>query len=475
MARRVAIVAVASASAGGLLAALLGLVAVDQLIAEHTDQRLQAAVTTLAGELEEEQAERAQAARSREPSSDSMAETLADENQEIASSGIRLAVFTARQHSAGDGAVPYVEPGACETSGVVGGRLRACARAHGPQVLVAAQPSDDARLRWWYVLAAVTAVALGAGGGALSSRSLTRWAVAPLTALAQGLSRSRPEGGKPLDLGVPSDCQEVEAIRDELLRLLGRIQQLLEQAQRFAADAAHELRTPLATLRAELELHAEEASDASRPVLERASARVVRLSELIERLLVLALPGENLRRGFETVALVEVVQSVVDDLPQEHVARLRLELESEGLVRGDEELLRSLVSNAIGNALRFAPQGEIQVRLIEQPSAASPTADAMSPGSVCLAVLDRGPGIPEALRDRVFEAFYRAEPGATAGHGIGLALVGHIARVHGGEARFLPSPRGALLQVTLPAWSGRPAEPGTSAGSSFDGQGPAPG
>jgi signal transduction histidine kinase len=447
MARRVALVAVASASVGGLFAAVLGLVAVDQLIAERTDQRLQAAATTLAGELDEEEEERAKAELRGKPHTDSMVETLQDENEEIASSGIRLAVFSAGRHIAGDTAVPYVAPGGCSTSGVVGARVRACARAYGDSVLVASQPSDDARLRWLYLLAAVTAVALGAAGGALASRSLTRWAVAPLTDLARGLSRSQPQGGGQLELGAPSDCQEVEAIRDELSSLIGRIQQLLGQAQRFAADAAHELRTPLATLRTELELHAEDASDAARPVLERASARVVRLSELIERLLVLALPGESLRHGFETVALVEVVQSVVEELSAQGAARLRLELQGEGLVRGDEELLRSLVSNAIGNALRFAAEGEISVRVEDCPT----------PEAVRFEVRDQGPGIPEALRSRVFEAFYRAAPGATAGHGIGLALVGHIARVHGGEACFLPSARGAWLHVSLPAWSARTA------------------
>jgi signal transduction histidine kinase len=195
-------------------------------------------------------------------------------------------------------------------------------------------------------------------------------------------------------------------------------------------------------------------------VLERASARVARLSELIERLLVLALPSENLRHGFETVALSEVVQSVVDDLPTASAARLQLQLASEGLVRGEEELLRSLISNALSNALRFAPEGPIALRLTEQPSAASAAGSAPegsdAVGTVCLEVQDHGPGIPEELQGRVFEAFYRAAPGATAGHGIGLALVGHIARVHGGQARFIPS-HGALLRVTLPAWSARPA------------------
>jgi signal transduction histidine kinase len=164
---------------------------------------------------------------------------------------------------------------------------------------------------------------------------------------------------------------------------------------------------------------------------------------LIERLLVLALPPERLRDGFAAVSLAELVSEVALDLPELDRARLRLELESEGLVRGDAELLRSLVSNALVNALKFAPRGAIHVRL-EEPAGI--------PASVQWIVRDEGPGIPVELRQRVFEAFFREAPTATTGHGIGLALVGHIARAHGGSAEFLEVPAGACLSVTLPAW-----------------------
>jgi two-component system, OmpR family, sensor kinase len=459
IARRVALVAMVSAAAGGLLAAVLALIAVDQLILEQLDQRLQAATLTLAGELDEERLEReaeGQAGARVEASGEaSVNETLDDENQEIESSGIRLGAFAGGARVAGK-MLPLPPPGSCETRGLVGSRVRACARAYGDWVLVAAQPSDAGRLRSIYIVAALLGITLAAAGGALLSRTLTPWAVRPLIALSRALARSRPESALPADLGTDSGCAEVDAIRDELHRLIERTRALLDQSERFVTNAAHELRTPLTTLRAELELHAEELQGPNREVLGRASQRIARLSELIERLLVLALPPENLRERFEPVALADLIQELVDDLPAEASARVRLELQGEGLVRGDAELLRALVSNLLGNALKFAASGPITLSLAETSGAGRP--------EVRLEVRDTGPGIPRALRERVFEPFYRLAPNASVGHGIGLALVGHIARAHGGAATFIDAAVGACLSLHLPGWSAADAS-NPSAGS----------
>jgi signal transduction histidine kinase len=436
----------ASATAGGLLAAVLAVIAVDQLIIEQVDQRLQAATLTLAGELDEEREERA-AANPAAAASDavtSVNETLDDENQEIESSGIRLGAFVRGERIAGK-QLPLPPAGACETHGLVGARLRSCARPYGDWLLVAAQPSDAGRLRWLYALAALLGIALAAAGGALLSRSLTPWAVAPLTALSRAIARSRPESSLPVELGPDSGCIEVDAVRDELRRLIQRTRALLDQSQRFVANAAHELRTPLTALRAELELHAEDEQATSRDVLARASQRIARLSDLIEHLLVLAMPVENLRERFEPVSIAELLQELADELSPPVRDRLQLTLDSEGLVRGDAELLRAVLSNILRNALEFAPTGPITVHLIDAGTASNP--------ELHLELRDEGPGIPSALRQRVFEPFYRQSPNASPGHGIGLALVGHIAHAHGGDAQFLDSPIGARLALRLPAWS----------------------
>ena len=434
---RVARVAILCAALGGFVAAATAIVAVDRLIAEQAEQRLRAATVTLAGELDEHR---------KRPLREIMGEVLDDENEEIVTSGIRLAVTEQGRVVAGDPAVPAIEHGLCGTFDGPSGRVRACARGYRSWSLVAAQATDELRLHVIYALSLLLSLGLGGLAGALSSRRLTRWAVGPLQALASALRGSRPGGAHVLELGEPSDVREVEEIREALAGRAREIERLLEQTSRFAADAAHELRTPLTVMRTELELMLEEgAHDAT--ALARVIARVERLTELVNRLLILALPTGNLSSGFEAVALSEVAEDVVAELPPAERERVRLELEDEGIVQGDAELLRSLVANGLGNALKFAPEGTVEVRIATREAPESTI-----PVLVALEVKDQGPGVPAELRERVFEPFRRLRTGSAPGHGLGLALVGHIARVHGGVASLKGSARGAHLEVLIPGW-----------------------
>lgn len=440
MARRVALVAVTSAALGGLAAAAVAIVAVDRLVATQADQRLLAATVTLGGELDEESGEKRR---------ESLVETIDDENGEILSSGIRLAVFEQGKLLAGDLWMREPVAGGCESRRVEGTRVRFCSTHYDSWSLVAAQPIDESWLYRAYALAALGAVVLGAVSGAISSLALSRWAVRPLRALSLALRASRPEAPGTLALGRPGDCEEVEAIRSAVLELGARLQILLDQAHRFAADAAHELRTPLTALQTELELLSEESPEGARAAIDRTSARVARVSTLVERLLVLALPADNLKSGFETVALSDIAQEVVGELGAGERERVHLETDSEGLVRGDPRLLVSLVANAVQNSLKFAATGVVQLSVRDAQAGSG----SGSP-EVTVEIRDSGPGVPRELRERVFEPFYRARPAATTGQGLGLALIGHIARAHGGRAWFAEAEQGARLVITLPAWSG---------------------
>jgi signal transduction histidine kinase len=282
-ASRVALIAVVSAALSGLAAALIAIVAVDRLIAAQADQRLTAATVTLAGELDEDPADDEQ---------ETLEETVADENGEIRTSGIRLAVFEAGRRLAGDASAFAPPAGSCETRLVGRDRLRACASERRGQLLVAAQQVDERRLYVFYALAALGAVLLGALVGAVASAGLVRFAVGPLVALAEKLRASRPDTLGSLDLTPQSDNAEVEAIRAALQVLVLRLELLLEQRRRFAADTAEELRVPLAALRSELELLAGAASEENRAALVRARAHIAALAESVERLLVLPPPGE---------------------------------------------------------------------------------------------------------------------------------------------------------------------------------------
>lgn len=432
---RVVRVALASAAAGALVAAVVAIVAVDGLLLKKSDRRLMGAVIELAGELDEDPPEKRRGKLESE---------LRDENDEIAPSGIELAVFAGRRKIAGLGPDRTPNSGKCETQGMLGVRIRSCSIPYGEWTLVASESSDSPRLRWMYLLAAATACAVGGVAGALFGSFLARWAVRPLESMAAQIRRLRP--GKDTELGAPSDCREVEALRLGFTELLSQNRVLLEQAERFAADAAHELRTPLAALSAELELAAESLGTTERATIERAHKNVLRLSDLIERLLLLALPTENLRKGFEPVSLEEVTTEVVRRLPEAVRAQIQVQSEGEGLVLGDVQLLSTMVRNALENATKHGGQAPIRVQLSENAQ------------SVRIEVADGGVGIAPELRTKVFQPFFRGARQGVRGHGLGLALIAHVARAHGGHAEFVDVERGACLVIECPAWSARALE-----------------
>ena len=248
------------------------------------------------------------------------------------------------------------------------------------------------------------------------------------------------------ELGAPDGVHEVDAVREALGELLKRLDEALTQARRFSAHAAHELRTPLTTLSAEVDLLLEQRHETEvAAALSRISHSLAGMSGLVERLLVLAGPRGRLQGGDEGVSLADVVNDAAARRNDGDRARMVLQLNDEGLVRGDSALLRALVDNALDNALKFSSPEPIEIFV-----------DAAG-DRVIFRVVDRGPGIAPANRERVFEAFYRTPTARaqTIGHGVGLALIAHVARAHGGDASFDDVDSGASLRVGLPVW--RPA------------------
>lgn len=430
IATRVVRVTLLSAVAGGALAAVIAMATLDALVTGHGDQRLRGATDTLAGELDEERKEKEEA----------FEEVLDDENDEIVTSGIRLAVYDGPTLFAGDGWAAVGEPGGCQTTGAFGRRVRSCTRSYGKWLLVAAHSSDREALLLHFVLAGLAALVVGAGTAGLAGRRLTRWAVAPLARLSERLEQTDAEQLSTTPLITNSACREVLAVEKALEQLVKRVSSLLSHAQLFAADAAHELRTPLAALRAELELLQERLDGEAKDTTQSALRRVDLLTRLVERLLLLASPRAELRRAFEPVALDDLLDEVLWEFSEGERQRVIIERLDEGLVFGEPSLLRSLLSNGISNALKFSPEKQaVRVCIEEQEE-------------VAIRIQDEGPGISREQRLRVFEPFYRARPDASEGHGLGLALIGHIAEAHGGQARFADVSHGACLVITLPKW-----------------------
>jgi signal transduction histidine kinase len=228
--------------------------------------------------------------------------------------------------------------------------------------------------------------------------------------------------------------------KDEVARLAAsfnhsaaRIESLVGAQKSLLANASHELRSPLARIRMAAELIAEQATPAIGAELRR---NVAELDQLIDEVLLasrLDAAGASMP-AFEEVDLTGLLA--------EQCARVGATLDARAHgVTGDSRLLRRMVRNLLENAARYGGGSPVEVRL------------AAAGASLQLDVCDRGPGIPETERERVFEPFYRL-PGASeaaGGVGLGLSLVRQIARHHGGDAQCLPNgDGGCCFRVTLP-------------------------
>jgi signal transduction histidine kinase len=428
-----------AAAAGAAMTALASTYIAHRLIVAGMDTRLRGAAVALADEIRTA------------PGRAEIARDVEEDGRELAHSGMRVAVYDGGRLLAGDPEAPPMDRGGCETRPAT--RLRVCAAPAGTRTVVVAGSTAELRSQLrLFAEAALIAVLATVGGALLTGRRLAKRVVGPLTRLREVVDRVPDHAPGSATLGQDEGWEEVDALRTVLLRLLGRLDRALVQARRFAADAAHELRTPVATMRAELELIAEEPEDL--PAVKEAIARVHRTllsaSALIERLLILALPpegGDPHGQG-QAVAMVDVVRESIAALPEPVRARLSVETSDDGIVRADGALIRAMVDNALDNALKFGAPGPVVVRV--------ETRD----GRVLTAVRDHGPGVPAEERQRVFQPFYRtpqARAGSVRGHGIGLALIAHVAAGHGGQAAFLDVADGSLLEITLPAWT--PVQP----------------
>lgn len=369
-----------------------------------------------------------------------------DEDREMQPAGVRLALW---RDSTPLGGAAGLSPGAPGCDAVVwqGASWRRCTSPRSVGLVVAASPLAPLhRARGAWLAASVCAALLAAGVAALVARRVSSRALGPLARLRGRLRAVNADAPDADVLGPAEGYEEVDALRDALAGLLARHAESMGRSRRFAADAAHELRTPLTTMRAELELAAEapEMTAEGAAALDRVGARLQQVVALSERLLILASPLEAPLGGPEAVSMRDVAADAIARQDGALRARLVLEGHDEALVRGDALLLGVVIDNLIDNALKFAPEGPVRVSV------------SASPEAVRVRVADAGPGVPVAEQARVLEPFYRtsrSRAGGRRGHGVGLALVAHIVRAHGGAVGFEPVSQGAVVWVRLPPWT----------------------
>lgn len=290
-----------------------------------------------------------------------------------------------------------------------------------------------------------SALALALLLSGFGGRWLSRATLLPLGRLERWVEAVEPDRPEARPAFVRPGLREIDRLADATEALLERLSAELQRSRRFSADAAHELRTPLAKLRAELELGVEclgtHDHEAGR-LLTKAVERTAALGRLLDRLLVLASP-EHALEASTLVSLAALLEERVGELEPSPRARVLLDLEADGLIRGDAAVLDAALGNALDNALAYT-EGEVRIRT------------RLEGEEVVVRIDDDGPGLGEQGRRRAFEPFYRGpEPHVHPGHGIGLALIAHVARAHAGTARFLEPEPGAKLELRFPAHRAR--------------------
>jgi two-component system OmpR family sensor kinase len=264
----------------------------------------------------------------------------------------------------------------------------------------------------------------------------------PVARVRTQLSTRQADDLSPVsESGLP---EEVRPLVQELNLLFGRVKTAFDAQQNFVADAAHELRTPLAALKLQaLSLERAESDEARALAVERLTAGIERATRLVEQLLVLARQEASVAAGTPDakVELSDLARRVVADLAGLAQARnidLGLHDAEVAYVDGQSEALLVLVRNLVDNAIKYTPEGgrvDVEVR----SSANGPS----------LLVEDSGPGIPAEERERVFDRFYRITGSGANGSGLGMAIVKAIADRHHATITLGESERLKGLRVEL--------------------------
>lgn len=302
------------------------------------------------------------------------------------------------------------------------------------------QVSEDHRIRdeligqiaWRLLLPALLGLPLLGIGVWLA----TRRGLGSLDGIAHQIARRAPDQLQALRPAHAPD--EIRPLLDALNGLFARVEQTLEGERRFTADAAHELRTPLAALQAQAQVALRARDEAERDhSLRQLQEGLQRASHLVDQMLQLArLDPESGLPDARPVGLGLLAETVCGELGAAILEReldFSLDAERHCSISGRPDWLRVLMRNLIGNALAYTPRGgRLRVRVMRRDNAC------------CFVVEDSGPGIPAGEREAVLRRFHRLVPGSQSGSGLGLAIVARIAELHGASLHLDDAPGGGL-------------------------------
>ncbi len=246
---------------------------------------------------------------------------------------------------------------------------------------------------------------------------------------------------------MPDVPTEVMILVNSVNSLMRQLESVLSAQNRFIADAAHQLRTPLAGAHAQLELALLESDpDQHQELLERVSTSMERLSHTITQLLSLARNQQDASHNIvmSRVNLNKIAQEVTTDMVPTAIKKgldLGFEADTQStIILGDSKRLKEMLYNLVDNALLYTPAGgKVTVKVQHEA------------GEIVLSVIDNGPGIPKSEREKVFERFHRVIGTGQEGSGLGLAIVMEIAQLHQANVEIADEPRkkGLNIQVSF--------------------------
>jgi two-component system, OmpR family, sensor kinase len=262
----------------------------------------------------------------------------------------------------------------------------------------------------------------------------------PLAKLTREVARREPGNLSPLD--AQSAPREVAPLIERINKLFGRIEASLQQERRFTADAAHELRTPVAGIKAQAQVARAATSETERiRALDNAILGCDRAAHLIDQLLTLAridTLGDEVTEPCPLRAIAAEVMAAIAPAALNRNVRLELTEGQEVAVRGNPALLRILLRNLIDNAVRHTSPGtSVKISIT------------MEREQVRLSVTDNGPGIPESELGKVADRFYRPLGTSASGSGLGLSIVKRIAEIHSASLQLAMQTDGSGLSVTV--------------------------
>jgi two-component system sensor histidine kinase QseC len=324
--------------------------------------------------------------------------------------------------------------------------------AHGRerdvQVFVGEQVKSRNSILWAVLRSSLGPMLLALPLLALAAWFAVRQGVAPLRRLGRTLAQRTPQALEPIAVnGAPS---EMTPMLDALNGLFRRIAELLASERRFTADAAHELRTPIAGIRAQAQVALGATADSERSHALHATLQGCdRATHLVEQLLTLSRLESGAEHALADVDLAALARQVVAEVAPLALGKqqvIEVDASNPSTVQGDATLLSVMVRNLVDNAIRYSPAGAI-VRI----------AVSNERGAIRLSVEDSGPGMSPADMQRIGERFFRVVGSGQAGSGLGWSITRRIAAVHRAVVRVAKSESLGGLSVDI----GFPGERGT--------------